>query len=138
MVKSRSPRLVERPKPGRSGAIPPVLARKGSHRSLLVGTPCTYRTSAPGALRQKIGSPSSSSWCSVLTRAGILPQVRTLCLGEALVDLVCERPVSGLAQADAFVPHFGGATANVCVTAARLGGDVALAGGAGDDGWGHW
>jgi sugar/nucleoside kinase (ribokinase family) len=39
----------------------------------------------------------------------------TLCLGEALVDLMCERPVSGLAQADAFVPHFGGAVANVAV-----------------------
>ena len=34
-------------------------------------------------------------------------------LGEALVDLICERPVAGLAEADAFVPPFGGATANV-------------------------
>lgn len=64
--------------------------------------------------------------------------MRTLCLGEALVDLVCERPVRSLADADAFVPHFGGATANVCVTAARNGGRVALAGGAGDDPWGAW
>jgi hypothetical protein len=57
--------------------------------------------------------------------------VRTLCLGEALVDLVCEQPVSGIAEADAFRPHFGGAMANVCVAAARHGGAVALAGGAG-------
>jgi sugar/nucleoside kinase (ribokinase family) len=64
--------------------------------------------------------------------------MRTLCLGEALVDLVCERPVASLADAEALVPHFGGATANVCVAAARLGGEVALAGGAGDDAWGHW
>lgn len=64
--------------------------------------------------------------------------MRTLCLGEALVDLVCERPVAGLAQADAFVAHFGGATANVAVAAARHGGRVALAGGAGDDAWGAW
>ncbi|MBA2638243.1 MAG: hypothetical protein H0U79_08515, partial [Solirubrobacterales bacterium] len=64
--------------------------------------------------------------------------MRTLCLGEALVDLVCERPVASLAQADAFVPHFGGATANVAVGAARLGGDGELAGGAGDDPWGVW
>lgn len=64
--------------------------------------------------------------------------MRTLCLGEALVDLVCERPVATPAEADAFVPHFGGATANVCVTAARHGGDVALAGGAGADAWGAW
>jgi sugar/nucleoside kinase (ribokinase family) len=64
--------------------------------------------------------------------------MRTLCLGEALVDLVCPRPVDGLVGADSFVPRFGGATANVAVTAARHGGNVALAGGAGDDAWGAW
>jgi sugar/nucleoside kinase (ribokinase family) len=63
---------------------------------------------------------------------------RTLCLGEALVDLICERPVESLAQAEAFVPHFGGAVANVAVVAARAGARVALAGGAGDDAWGGW
>lgn len=62
----------------------------------------------------------------------------TLCLGEALVDLVCETPVDALAQAPAFVPHFGGATANVAVTAARHGAAVQLAGGCGDDPWGAW
>jgi sugar/nucleoside kinase (ribokinase family) len=62
----------------------------------------------------------------------------TLCLGEALVDLVCEHPVADLAGADAFVPHPGGAVANVAVTAARHGARVALAGGAGDDPWGAW
>jgi fructokinase len=64
--------------------------------------------------------------------------MRTLCVGEALVDLICERPVASLAEADAFVPHFGGAVANVAVTAARRGARVALAGGAGADGWGAW
>jgi fructokinase len=64
--------------------------------------------------------------------------MRTLMLGEALVDLICERPVTSLTDADAFVPHFGGAVANVAVGAARLGADVALAGGAGDDAWGGW
>jgi fructokinase len=64
--------------------------------------------------------------------------MRILCLGEALVDLVCERPVASLADAEAFVPHFGGAVANVAVTAARRGARVALAGGAGDDPWGEW
>jgi fructokinase len=64
---------------------------------------------------------------------------RTLCLGEALVDLICERQLSGGAgQADAFVPHFGGATANVAVFAARAGAQVALVGGAGEDPWGRW
>jgi sugar/nucleoside kinase (ribokinase family) len=63
---------------------------------------------------------------------------RTLCLGEALVDLICERHVSGLDEADAFVPHPGGAVANVAVVAARGGARVALAGGAGNDEWGLW
>jgi sugar/nucleoside kinase (ribokinase family) len=61
-----------------------------------------------------------------------------LCLGEAIVDLVCERPVSDWGEADAFVPHFGGAVANVAVAAARVGAEVALAGGAGEDPWGRW
>ncbi|HEX6388152.1 MAG TPA: PfkB family carbohydrate kinase [Solirubrobacteraceae bacterium] len=64
--------------------------------------------------------------------------MRTLLLGECLVDLVCERPVASLAEATAFVPHFGGAVANVAVVAARGGADVTLAGGAGDDAWGSW
>jgi sugar/nucleoside kinase (ribokinase family) len=61
-----------------------------------------------------------------------------LCLGEALVDLICERPLERLADADAFVPRFGGAVANVAVVASRAGARMALAGGAGDDEWGHW
>jgi sugar/nucleoside kinase (ribokinase family) len=61
-----------------------------------------------------------------------------LCLGEALVDLVCERAITDLTEADAFVPHFGGAVANAAVGAARKGARMALAGGAGDDPWGHW
>jgi sugar/nucleoside kinase (ribokinase family) len=64
--------------------------------------------------------------------------VPTLCLGEAIVDLVCERPVTDPAEADTFRPHFGGAAGNVAYTAATKGADVALAGGAGDDAWGRW
>lgn len=64
--------------------------------------------------------------------------MRTLCLGEAIVDLICRKPVASMAEADAFVAHFGGATANVAVGAARAGAAVALAGGAGDDAWGGW
>src|ERR1700712_34000 len=60
------------------------------------------------------------------------------CLGEALVDLVCERPVTATHKVPAFVPHFGGAMANVAVQAARHGADVALCGGVGDDDWGRW
>jgi sugar/nucleoside kinase (ribokinase family) len=64
--------------------------------------------------------------------------MRTLILGESLVDLICERPVASPLDADSFVPHFGGAGANVALTAARAGADVALAGGAGHDTWGRW
>jgi sugar/nucleoside kinase (ribokinase family) len=63
---------------------------------------------------------------------------RILCLGEALVDLICERHLDDMAQADTFVPHFGGAVANVAMVAARAGAPVALAGGAGEDPWGRW
>jgi fructokinase len=59
-------------------------------------------------------------------------------MGEAIVDLVCERPVGDLAEADAFVPHCGGAVANAAVVASRCGAGVCLAGGVGDDAWGRW
>jgi len=61
-----------------------------------------------------------------------------LCLGEAFVEMICERPVESLAEADMFVPHFGGATASVALMAARAGARIALAGGVGDDDWGRW
>jgi sugar/nucleoside kinase (ribokinase family) len=64
--------------------------------------------------------------------------VSVLCLGEALIDLFCERPVAGLEDADSFVPHCGGAVSNAAVTAARCGAEVSLAGGVGDDAWGDW
>jgi fructokinase len=63
---------------------------------------------------------------------------RTLCLGDALVDLVGERPGSALTEIDRFSPHFGGVAANVALVAARAGASVALAGGVGDDAWGRW
>jgi sugar/nucleoside kinase (ribokinase family) len=63
---------------------------------------------------------------------------RILCLGEALVDLICEQPIESLSEADSFVAHFGGVVANVAVVAARAGARVALAGAAGDDDWGRW
>ncbi len=66
------------------------------------------------------------------------PGAPTICLGEALVDFICERPIGDLADGDAFVPHFGGSVANIAVTAARHGAHVALASGAGDDAWGRW
>jgi len=64
--------------------------------------------------------------------------VRTLCFGEAIVDLICPRPVASLAEADLFTPHLGGVSANIAVAAARAGAAVSLAGGAGRDAWGAW
>ena len=64
--------------------------------------------------------------------------MRTLCFGEAIVDLICRRPVASLDEADVFSPSPGGVMANVAATAARRGAAVSLAGGAGDDPWGAW
>ena len=61
-----------------------------------------------------------------------------LCLGDALVEMICERPVDSLADAEMFVPHFGGSVASVALMAARAGARMALAGGVGDDEWGRW
>ena len=81
---------------------------------------------------------ASASGAGVGGSSGPPPGAPTLCLGEVLVDFICERPIDDLLQADAFVPHFGGSVANIAVTAARHGARVALASGAGDDAWGRW
>jgi fructokinase len=62
----------------------------------------------------------------------------TLCLGEALVDLICEQHVRSFGEVQRFVAHFGGVAANVAVVAARAGARITLAGGAGRDRWGDW
>lgn len=64
--------------------------------------------------------------------------MRTLCFGDAIVDLICHRPAASLDEADAFLPAPGGVIANVAVTAARAGAAVSFAGGAGEDRWGRW
>ncbi len=64
--------------------------------------------------------------------------MRTLCFGDAIVDLICHRPVGSYEDADAFVPSPGGVVSNIAVTAARGGAAVSFAGGAGDDAWGRW
>jgi sugar/nucleoside kinase (ribokinase family) len=96
--------------------------------------------------RVSSSSPSNGSGASLerlpvsspAERSDPPPGASTVCLGEALVDFICERPLDDVALGDAFVPHFGGSVANVSVIAARHGGRVALASGAGDDPWGRW
>ncbi len=60
------------------------------------------------------------------------------CLGEAIVDLICERNLADGEAPGSFVPWPGGALANVSVAIARCGMPSALVGGVGADGWGRW
>ena len=60
------------------------------------------------------------------------------CLGEAIVDLICERNLKPGEAPGPFVPWPGGALANVAVSIARSGMPAALVGGVGGDGWGRW
>jgi fructokinase len=64
--------------------------------------------------------------------------VRTLCFGDAIVDLICPAPAASYDEASRFVPSPGGVVANIAMTAARHGGEVSFAGGAGADRWGAW
>ena len=66
------------------------------------------------------------------------PGAPTLCLGEALVDLVCERPLDDVSAADAFVAAFRRRGRQRRGGRRPAGAHVALAGGAGDDAWGRW
>lgn len=60
------------------------------------------------------------------------------CLGEAIVDLICERNLAAGEAPDSFVPWPGGALANVAVSIVRCGVPSALVGGVGGDAWGAW
>jgi sugar/nucleoside kinase (ribokinase family) len=70
--------------------------------------------------------------------AAVPERMLTLCLGEAMVDLICERAGVPFAAADRFSPHPGGVTANTAVFAARAGASVAIVGAVGGDTWGRW
>ena len=61
-----------------------------------------------------------------------------LSLGEAIVDLICERNLAPDEAPDSFVPHHGGAPANVAAAIARHGAPAALLGGVGRDRSGDW
>lgn len=61
-----------------------------------------------------------------------------LSVGEAIVDLICERYLNLGEAARSFVPHHGGAPANVAAAVARHGTRASLLSGVGRDGWGDW
>jgi sugar/nucleoside kinase (ribokinase family) len=61
-----------------------------------------------------------------------------LCLGEAIVDLICERNLAPGEAPDRFSPHHGGALPNVAAAISRRGVPAALVGGVGSDHWGRW
>ena len=73
-------------------------------------------------------APGYHAWVKRLFRT---PEV--LVLGEVLCDLFAPRPGTFLSQADCFVPHPGGAPANVAVQLARLGVTVGLLSAVGAD-----
>ncbi len=66
------------------------------------------------------------------------PSRPILSLGEAIVDLICERNLEPGEAPDSFRPHHGGAPANVAAAIARGGMPAALLGGVGRDSWGDW
>lgn len=61
-----------------------------------------------------------------------------LCLGEAIVDLICERRLDRGGSPGSFTAHHGGALPNVAAAVARSGAPAALIGGVGSDHWGEW
>jgi sugar/nucleoside kinase (ribokinase family) len=66
------------------------------------------------------------------------PDRPILCLGEAIVDLICERNLGPGQSPQTLVAHHGGALPNVAAAAARRGAAAALIGGVGSDHWGGW
>jgi sugar/nucleoside kinase (ribokinase family) len=66
------------------------------------------------------------------------PSPPILCLGEAIVDLICERRLGPRESPGTLVAHHGGALPNVAAAAARRGAPAALIGGVGSDRWGEW
>jgi len=59
----------------------------------------SVRGGAPG--------PGIAPAAGVAAASGPPPGAPTICLGEVLVDFICERPIDNLTEADAFVPHLG-------------------------------
>ncbi|MEO6188334.1 MAG: carbohydrate kinase [Ginsengibacter sp.] len=63
--------------------------------------------------------------------------MKILCIGEALIDMICTDTGSSLADGEHFLKKPGGAPTNVAAAIAALGGEVLLAAKVGDDPFGQ-
>jgi len=63
--------------------------------------------------------------------------MKVLCIGEALIDMICTDVNVSLSSGQHFLKKAGGAPANVAAAIAALGGDVSMAAKVGDDPFGH-
>jgi len=63
---------------------------------------------------------------------------QVLCLGELLIDFICEDVGMGLIKGEKFSKKAGGAPANVAAAVAKLGGKSAFIGKVGDDHFGEY
>ncbi|MEO6231564.1 MAG: carbohydrate kinase [Ferruginibacter sp.] len=75
--------------------------------------------------------PNSSNETSAYGKAG-----KILCIGEALIDMICTDKGKSLALGNNFLKKTGGAPTNVAAAIGALGGDVALAAKVGTDPFG--
>ena len=62
--------------------------------------------------------------------------MKVLCIGEALIDMICTDVNVSLSNGQQFLKKAGGAPANVAAAIAALGGDVSMAAKVGDDPFG--
>ncbi len=63
--------------------------------------------------------------------------MKVLCIGEALIDMICTDINVSLSSGQHFLKKAGGAPANVAAAIAALGGEVSMAAKVGDDPFGH-
>lgn len=63
---------------------------------------------------------------------------KILCIGEALIDMICTDKNSSLSNGEHFLKKAGGAPTNVAAAIAALGGKVEIAAKVGDDPFGHY
>lgn len=63
--------------------------------------------------------------------------MKILCIGEALIDMICTDTGSSLSKGEHFLKKPGGAPTNVAAAIAALGGDVLLSAKVGADPFGH-